>query len=179
MGKKCQHFTEYQQKDLLNLFQKSEDFFPGTLGRCKTPTVYFLIFYTYNCIILYWSYILYPQGGAGVPCPLLFSVVDPSCDIYGLVWTSRCLMVLSCGSLCWFMPSTLVWIRYWNVVVAYLSLGISWRAYPKRLIPEPSSHCGRWMLIFCVGTLDPQMYRCVTRTKVMLTLLLTYPHVLE
>ena len=71
MGKKCQHFTEYQQKDLLNLFQKSEDFFPGTLGRCKTPTVYFLIFYTYNCIILYWSYGLYPREWSGVPRPPL------------------------------------------------------------------------------------------------------------
>ena len=56
---------------------------------------------------------------------------------------------------------------------------ISWRTSLKRLISEPSSHCGRWTLILFSVTLDSLMHRCVAHTKVMETVLLTYPHVLE
>ena len=61
---------------------------------------------------------------------------------------------------------------------ASLSLETSWRTYVKRLILVTYSHFGRRTLILCDVTLDPQMHRCVDRTKVMVILLLTYLHVL-
>ena len=42
-----------------------------------------------------------------------------------------------------------------------------------------SSHCGLCTLILCAGTLDPRIHWWVARTKVMVILLLTYPHVFE
>ena len=58
-------------------------------------------------------------------------------------------------------------------------LRISWSTYLKRLILGMSYHCGLWTLILCAGTLYPWIHQCVARTKVMVTLLLTYPHVFE
>ena len=42
-------------------------------------------FFTYSFIILYWVYVLYPIGGAGVLCPPLLALVAPYCAIYGHV----------------------------------------------------------------------------------------------
>ena len=56
---------------------------------------------------------------------------------------------------------------------------IYWRAYLKRLIPDPYSHCRSWTLILCASNLDPRIHQCVARTKVMSTTILRYPHVLE
>ena len=58
-------------------------------------------------------------------------------------------------------------------------LGFSWRAYMKRFSPAPSYHFGLCTLIFCDGTLETWMHRCVAHTKWMEILLLKYPHVLE
>ena len=55
----------------------------------------------------------------------------------------------------WLRLYALGWIRGWVRVRASLGLGISWRAYLKRLIPLPYSHCGLWKLILCAGILDP------------------------
>ena len=52
-------------------------------------------------------------------------------------------------------------------------------AYLKRLIPAPSFHWGRCTLIQCAGTRGPRMQRWVARTKVIVVLILTYPHVFE
>ena len=67
----------------------------------------------------------------------------------------------------------------WGRVRTLSGLRIYWHDYLKRLSLAPSSHCRRWTLILCAGTLDPRMHRCVDHTKVMATLLLTYPHVLD
>ena len=42
--------------------------------------IYILIF-TNSCIRLYLAYVLYPQGGTGLPCPPLFALVHPSCAL--------------------------------------------------------------------------------------------------
>ena len=52
-------------------------------------------------------------------------------------------------------------------------------AYLNSTRPDPSSHCGLCTLIFCAGTSDPLMHQCVARTKVIVILLLSYPHVFE
>ena len=64
----------------------------------------------------------------------------------------------------------------WGRVRVSLRLGISWRAYLKRLLPAPSYQCEHWTLILFNGTLDPHMHRCVAHTKLMAILLLKYPH---
>ena len=55
----------------------------------------------------------------------------------------------------------------------------SWVPHLKRFIPATYSHWGRCTLILCTGTRDTHKKRCVARTKVMATLLLTYPHSYE
>ena len=87
-------------------------------------------------------------------------------------------MVLSCIPLCRIRPSALIWLRDWGGVSDSLGLGISWRAYLKRLIPAPSSHCGYRTLILCAGNLDPRMHWCVAQTKVMAILILKELNVL-
>ena len=87
--------------------------------------------------------------------------------------------MVPCRYQCRLGPSSLGRLRGWGEVRTSYGLRISQHAYLKRLIPSPTSHCGRWTLILCAGTLDPQMHRCVSRIKVMATLLLSYPHVLE
>ena len=72
-----------------------------------------------------------------------------------------------------------MWLNDLHGVRDSIGLGISQRARLNRLIPAPSYHCGHWTLILCAGTLDPWMHRCVACTKLMATLLLTYPHILE
>ena len=76
-------------------------------------------------------------------------------------------------------PLDLIWIREWGRIRDYLGLGINFRAYMKGLNLALYFHCRRWTLILCAGTLDPRMHQCVACTKVVATLLLTYPHVLE
>ena len=129
-------------------------------------------------MLLYWDFATYPRGWVGVPYPPLFAVVAPSCAFFGHVGRTICLLVLSCISLCRISPSALMCLRDWGGVRASLGLEISWRAYLKSLILAPSSHCRRWRLIFYGGTLYSRMHWCVARTKVMATLLLTYPQVL-
>ena len=106
------------------------------------------------------------QGGTGVPCPPLFAIVAP---LYPA--SLRC--------------------TWWSVVVVFCMLGIRvaegggvgysdpWRAYLNRLSSAPSSHLGCCTLIRCAGTRDTHMQRWVARTKVIIILLLTYPHVFE
>ena len=55
----------------------------------------------------------------------------------------------------------------------------SWGPHLKSFSPAPSSHWGRCTLIRCAGKRDPRKKKCVARTKVMATLILTYPHVFE
>ena len=69
--------------------------------------------------------------------------------------------------------------RVWSGVRTLSGLRIYGRAYMKRLCPALPSHCGRWTLFFCAGTLDPRMHQWVACTKVMVTLLLTYLHILK
>ena len=52
-----------------------------------TRRQYYDSFFKSNLILLYWDYVLYPQGGSVVPYPSLFAVVDPYCALHGLVWT--------------------------------------------------------------------------------------------
>ena len=66
----------------------------------------------------------------------------------------------------------MVWGFWWG-------LGSPGRAYLNRFSLAPSSHCGRWKLILCKGTLEPWMHGCVAHTKVMEILLLKCPHVHE
>ena len=72
-----------------------------------------------------------------------------------------------------------MYIRVWGRVEASLGLGISRRAYLNRLRLALYSHCGRWTLILCANTVDPLLHRCLACTKVMVIILLKYPHVLE
>ena len=51
------------------------------------------------------------------------------------------------------------------------------RAYWKSFSTATSSHCRRFTLIRCGGTLKRCMHRCVACTKVIAILLLTYPHI--
>ena len=127
--------------------------------------LYFMLcstFLIYNYIILYWVYVIYPRGGSGVPFPHLFPLVAPSCALSGHVWASRCFLVISCRYLCQLRPSAMGWIRGRVGVRVSLGLRIFWRFYLNRLILAPSSHCGRWTLILCSGTLDPRMHLCRT-----------------
>ena len=129
---------------------------------------------------LYLVYVIYHiGGGGGVPCPLLYAVVDPSCALSCQVVSISCLMFPSFEFLCRLRSSAPMSLRVWGRVGDSLDLEITQRAYLNRLIPVPSSHCWGWTLILCVGTLDPQMHRCVARTKLMAILLFTYPHVLD
>ena len=130
-------------------------------------------------MLLYWVYVIYRRGGAGVLCLPLSAVVAPSCALSGHVSSTRCLLVLSFRLVFWLRPSDPMYLRGWDGVGGLLGLGISRRAYLNKLIPDPSFHCGCWTLVLCAGTLYPRMHRCVARTKVMEILLLTYPHVLE
>ena len=130
-------------------------------------------------MLLYWVYVIYSWGEAGVPCSPLSSVVAPSYAISGHVGTDICLLVLSCILMCRLRPSYPIYLRGLVGVEASFGLGVSRLAYLNRLIPAPSSHCRRWTLILCSGTLNPRMHRCVAGTDVMGILLLTYPHVLE
>ena len=139
--------------------------------------IFILFFKTY--MLLYWVYALYPHGGVGVPCTPLSNVMDPLCDLSSHVFTTSCLLVLSYRFLCRFRPSDLMYLRFWGGVEALLGLGISQRAYLNRLSPVLPCHCRRWTLILCAGTLDPQMHRCVARTKVMAILLLNYTNALK
>ena len=81
--------------------------------------------------------------------------------------------------MCHLRTYALGYLRGWGRLRSSLGIGISWRAYLNRLIPAPYYHCRRWRLILCAGTLDPPMHRCVSRTKVMEILFLTYPYVIE
>ena len=67
----------------------------------------------------------------------------------------------------------------WGRVITLIILWVSLRAYLKRLILVPSSHCGYWTLILCAVTLEPLIHRCVDRTKVMAALFLTYLRVIK
>ena len=124
-------------------------------------------------------YVLYHQGGTGVSCTPFSAVLDPSCALSGTVGSTIYLMVISFILLYRIRPSEPMYIRGWGAVGALLGLGISQRSYLNRLTPTPFSHCRRWTLILCAGTLDPWMNRCVERTKLMAIILLTYPHVME
>ena len=79
---------------------------------------------------------------------------------------------------------------WWSMVLWCCVVGIGvaegdgwfddpWCAYLNRFSPAPSSHWGFCTLIWCAGTLDPHMQRWVALTKVIVILLLTYPHVFE
>ena len=118
-------------------------------------------------------------GGVGASCPPLCAVVDPYCSIFGILCVTGCEPVVLCKPQCRLGPSPLGCLRGWDRVRTSSDFRISWRAYLKRLIPEPSPHYKRWTLIMCIGTLVPLMHRCVAHTKLMSTLLVTYLHVLE
>ena len=125
-------------------------------------------------MLLYWDYVLYPLGGSGVPCPPFSVVVAPSCTIYGPVCTAICLMVLSFSFM---FRISLSDPMGWGGGLAWY--GDLMARLPEQVEPGailPLKHC---TLILCTGTLDPHMHRCVARTKVMVILLLTYPHALE
>ena len=67
-------------------------------------------------------------------------------------------------------------------VVGWRGRGVcmySWGPHLKCFSPTSSSHLGCCTLIQCASTQDPRKQRCVACTKVMVTLLLTYPHVFE
>ena len=66
---------------------------------------------------------------------------------------SSCLVGLSFVYLCRLWPSALVGLRSWRRLKVLLGLGVQQRAYLNKLILAPSSHCGRWTLILCNGTL--------------------------
>ena len=97
----------------------------------------------------------------------------------GIFCVSGCYPVVPRISLCQIGPSALGWLICWGGVRTSSGLRISWSPYLKRLIPAPSSHDRRWILILCAGTINPRMHRFVARTKVMANLLLTYLHNLE
>ena len=138
-----------------------------------------IYFKTYNYIILYWYYGLYPWGGGGVPCPPLCVLVVPSYYLPVIFYMSVCYPVVHCRSMFLIGPSTLGCIRVRGGLRTSSGIRISRRAYLKRLRPALSSQWRRWTLILCTGTVDPRMHRCVARTKLMATLLLTYPNFLE
>ena len=111
------------------------------------------------------------KGGQVYPISIFCALMAPSYSHSGIF----CIVEIhvQSNSLCTGMAK-----GAWGGVRTSSGLRISRRAYLKRLSPAPSSHCGRWMLILCAGTLDPRMHRCVARTKVMAILILTYPHFL-
>ena len=120
------------------------------------------LFYIFNYIRLYCDFVLYLWGKAGVPCPQLCALMDPSysrSDIFFLVE-----IPVQSKSFCSRMAKG-VW---WRARTSY-GLMISWSAYLRRLSPAPPLHCRRWTLIFCAGTLDPRMQQCVACNKVMTT----------
>ena len=132
---------------------------------------FFIFFYI---IALYYIglmfYIL--KGGQVYHAPPLFAIVAPSCDISGHVGTTSYLLVLSCKSLFRLRMLSIIWLRDWGGVRDSRDPGISQCAYLKRLIPEPSYHCGHWKLIMCAGNLYTRIHRCAACTKVMAILIL-------
>ena len=64
-----------------------------------------------------------------------------------------CLLGPSYVSLCQIWLSALGYLRGWGRVKVLFGLGVQQRAYLNKLILAPSSHCGRWTLILCNGTL--------------------------
>ena len=133
---------------------------------------FIILFFTYNCNFSYWAYVLYPQGGAGVPCPPFCDLMDPLYSHSSIF----CIMEIPVQSEA-FCPGIAKGV--WDRVRTSSGLRISRRAYLKWLIPAPSSHCRHWTLILCTGTLDPRIHRFMAHTKFMATLLLTYLHILE
>ena len=68
-------------------------------------------------------------------------------------------------------------LRDWDGVEDLSGIGVPQRAYLNMFILVPSSHSGRWTLILCASTLDPQMHWFVARTKVNEILLLMYAQI--
>ena len=141
--------------------------YTGNILSDQNNTRIIFLFFKHAFVISYTVLIFYIlKGGAGVTCPPLCALMDPS-------YYTSCIFYLFLFPVKWktFCPKMANGI--WVSVSTLSCLWISWCAYLKRLIPAPFSHCGCWTLLFCADTLDPLIHPFVARTKVMAILLLT------
>ena len=105
------------------------------------------------------------SGAVGSMLPVRLTCGGP-CAVVG-----PCVFVILLFFVALFSPDS--WVGWGGWV-----LGVCC-SYLNSANPAPSSHFGLCTLILCAGTRDPWIHQWVASTKVMATLLLTYPHVFE
>ena len=108
----------------------------------------------------------------------------PSSGAHDVAWTGGCSWVTGCGCGCVCVGGgggeiesdfyvTDIWSLFVSVLIYYLSYFYEF-FQQCRMIPTPSFHLGRLMLIHILRNQDSQMKECVAWTRVMATLIHTY-----